>query len=1045
MQTRDANYFETEIYAHLNHAQKEAVNQLDGPVMVLAGPGTGKTQIIGARVANILLNTDTQPKDILCLTYTEAGGQAMRNRLLKMIGTAAYEVNVYTYHGFCSDIIRKYPQFFGNRNLEPAEDLQQKEIVEEILFEVPADNVLRIFNENNIKKITTLIHFFKTCKEELFTEEQVLIASKSYEEELYTNEKYFYKVNGAAYKKGDIKQKEVDAEIAKLNKIKEAIKLLPIYNSKMLAKGLFDFVDMLEWVKTAFEKNDDLLALIQPNYLYILVDEFQDNNTIQTNILNHLLTDVEKPNIFVVGDDDQSIYQFQGARIKTINEYVEKYIDSIKLIILTENYRSSQKILNTAKAVIDNNKQRLVVQMPHLKLNKTLTASNNTYKNLQSLATVNSYCSDMEEATAVATAIENKYKAGQPLNEIAVLYKKHKQAELVIEILTKKNIACNINKAVNILEAQPIIQLVNILKYIQAEATAPYTGEYILFEILHYYCFELTPIDIAKLSLYLKINYKEPLLNWRICLANEALLTQLNITNIPAFLQASTIIEKWIAAVHNLSLPMLVHNILYESKIVTQILATANTALFNMQIINTFINFVKKQCEQQPGINIAALLQILQNMKRYETELKIQQITRQDNAVNFLTLFGAKGLEYETVFIISCGESNWLSYKGGDKIFIPPTLTLSIEKADEETNRRLFFVGITRAKKEVYVSYSNTKNDGKEQAAVKYVNEMLANSNNATEAKITVEEELLLQTLTLLYSATTKVAIDTLTKEAIDIRLKDFALSATLLADYLTCPVAFYYNHIVGVPSQPSDTLAYGNAIHKALELWNKKMLQHPEKQFEKLPVLLQYFNDEMRKQYDNFTKKQFANKTEQGLMQLTDYYNEKVATAHRNIVVELNIKDARVNGVPIKGRIDKIDIYDGYIDVVDYKTGIANESSIGKYYSKPSEKNKYGGSYLRQMIFYKILLQAKPYNGLPMRKGIFEYIAKNTTGKYVTKIVEPNMEQIATVIALITETYHNIIAHNFKQGCGETDCTWCNFVKNNTLNVAALNTKDEL
>ena len=156
MQIKTAEYFETQIYAALNNAQKEAVDKIDGPVMVLAGPGTGKTQIIGARIANILINTDTQPKDILCLTFTDAGVQAMRNRLIKMIGATAYDINLFTYHSFCSDIIKKYPQFFGNRNLEPADELQQKEIVEEILFSLPADNALRIFNENNITKITSL-------------------------------------------------------------------------------------------------------------------------------------------------------------------------------------------------------------------------------------------------------------------------------------------------------------------------------------------------------------------------------------------------------------------------------------------------------------------------------------------------------------------------------------------------------------------------------------------------------------------------------------------------------------------------------------------------------------------------------------------------------------------------------------------------------------------------------------------------------------------------------------------------------------------------
>jgi len=504
--------------ARLNTEQRKAVEHIEGPMMVIAGPGTGKTQIIAARIGHIL-KSDLQiaPHNILCLTYTDAGTVAMRNRLLQFIGPTAYRVNLYTFHAFCNDIIQHHLDYFGKKEMEPISELENVQLLRDMVDSLDAKHPLKRLKGEIYYDIPRLNDLFRMMKEEDWNPEHVSKQIDAYINDLPSRDEFIYKVNNSkqGYKKGDVKQKDVDAVKEKMELLRATSALFPKFCEMMKERGRYDYSDMILWVLNAFKKDENFLRGYQEWYQYFLVDEFQDTSGAQNELLQLLINFWDKPNVFVVGDDDQCIYEFQGARVKNMTAFFERYEKEIEVVILKENYRSTQKILDASKAVIDNNIQRLVNQDPILKkipnLNKTLVASKaETVSNQQSAvgknehpALVQFYNTAHEEASIVEEICQLQITDCR-LSEVAIIYAKHRQAENIITLLEKKNIPYNVKKKINILELPIIQQILNILTYLKEEHHKPNSGEYLLFEIMHYRFFNISPRDSIRASWFRK-------------------------------------------------------------------------------------------------------------------------------------------------------------------------------------------------------------------------------------------------------------------------------------------------------------------------------------------------------------------------------------------------------------------------------------------------------------------------------------------------------------------------------------------------------------
>ena len=313
----------TNYYNNLNYAQKKAVDTIEGPVLTIAGPGTGKTQILAVRVANILRTQTVNPENILCITFTDSGVVAIKKRLRFIIGTkAANKVNVYTFHGLCNKIISDSPEEFSDfKTLVKIDDYNSIKAVQSILDTNKYKNLISPSNKYyHLKNIRGLI---SECKKESISSSSI--------REYYTDQREHYL--DVIENKGKSTKVLKDA-ISKCDAMIEFSDLLDEYNSFMTRAGFYDYDDMISFVNKKFLSSEEFLLDYQERFQYFLVDEFQDTNNSQYKLVELLAGYFESPNLFVVGDDDQSIYRFQGASTENILNLRDKFPDIEQILLI---------------------------------------------------------------------------------------------------------------------------------------------------------------------------------------------------------------------------------------------------------------------------------------------------------------------------------------------------------------------------------------------------------------------------------------------------------------------------------------------------------------------------------------------------------------------------------------------------------------------------------------------------------------------------------------------------------------------------------------
>src|SRR6476659_1528390 len=261
-----------EEYDRLNEEQRKAVDTIEGPVMVIAGPGTGKTQILAARIGKILLETDVSPRNILCLTYTDAGSLAMRKRLLQFIGSDAYKVNIYTFHAFCNDVIQENLSLFEKTALDPISDLERIDLFKRLIDNFPKNHPLKRYRGDVYFEINNLHSLFSTMKREGWTAAFINDKIDEYIASLPLRDEYIAKRATKDFKKGDVRTDKISEETEKVEKLRAAVNEFERFQKMMREQNRYDFDDMINWVLKAFEENAELLARYQEQYLYILVD-----------------------------------------------------------------------------------------------------------------------------------------------------------------------------------------------------------------------------------------------------------------------------------------------------------------------------------------------------------------------------------------------------------------------------------------------------------------------------------------------------------------------------------------------------------------------------------------------------------------------------------------------------------------------------------------------------------------------------------------------------------------------------------------------------
>jgi DNA helicase-2/ATP-dependent DNA helicase PcrA len=1024
-------------YNQLNPQQKKAVDTIEGPVMVIAGPGTGKTQILSARIGKILLDTDTQPQNILCLTYTDAGVIAMRKRILEFIGADAYRVNIYTFHAFCNDVIQDNLSLFEKNALDPVSDLQRIDLFKQLIDLFPKNHPLKRYRGDVYYEIDNLQSLFSTMKREGWSPEFINERIDIYISSLRDREQYIAKRATKDFKKGDIRIDKIEEEIDRVERLRAAANEFTNFQQLMRKNNLYDFDDMINWVIKAFEENPNLLLRYQEQFLYILVDEYQDTSGTQNRLVELLINYWDKPNVFVVGDDDQSIYRFQGASVENMLGFVNSYKNDLLTVVLTHNYRSVQSILDVSRTIIDKNNERLINQIEGL--SKELLSSNIKIKHLTHKPIIHQYETQRQEMIGITRQVEKILAEGIEPKKIGIIYKENKYGEELAQYLRLLKIPYFSKRSLNILHTPFAKKIISVLQYLSFEHDIPYSGDELLFEILHYDWFKIPPIEIARVSIEVADKYFtkdktsiRKLLYERTKQPVRDLFSQGMDEGLK---KASEAMESLISRASNITLQSLFECIVREAGVLRYIMKS-DEKIWLLQVLTRLFDFIKTETHRNPNLDLKQLIKLFDLMQSEGLSLPLIEVSGNDKGVNLLTAHGSKGLEFEYVFFAGCNAGFWekkknprRGYKFPDNIF---TSVSTIDDTAGEELRRLFYVALTRAEQNLSISYAAFNNDGKELEPSMFIAEILDDHELQTEKvfiDITTEAEFQI----LQMQNDHQPEIEKIEQEYINSLLERFVMNVTALNNYLKCPLEFYFKNLIRIPSPKNEATEFGSSVHYALEQLFKKM-QENKNVFPLKEDFINDFNWYMHRHRESFTKEQFARRLEYGEEVLSNYYNKYLHNWNKIVALERNIKNVVVNGVPLKGKLDKLEFTGKEVNVVDYKTG--NPDNAKDKLKPPQEKIPDGGDYWRQAVFYKILLDNHNRDWIAVSSE-FDFIEPDKKKNYRKEKIYINPEDITTVKQQIKTVWDKIQQHDFYTGCGNPDCHWCEFVKTNNMAVA--------
>lgn len=1028
-------------YAKLNDNQRQAVDYIHGSLLVIAGPGTGKTELLSMRTAQILKKTDTLPNSILCLTFTESGATNMRQRLRQIIGEDAYKIAIHTFHSFGTEIINQHREyFFRGADAQPVDELTQYQIISGILENLDWRNPLSVKNSGEFVYIKELIRVISEFKQsgltpaelktiiadnqriidEIAPDIQQIFAAKISKKtiELFAPlaEKIAESIdknpekensnlpssitpyaNILALSVAHSAQEAIDANSTKpltawknkwceknakgkfilkdsaaADKLSAVVDVYEKYIEILDNRSLFDYDDMILSVIQACENHPELRANLQEQFQFIMVDEFQDTNLAQLRLLFNLTSDNDdNPNIMAVGDDDQAIFSFQGADVGNIQRFRQHYHDP-KIIVLTDNYRSAENILTSARQVITQGSDRLENTIDGL--SKQLTAHADSQ---ESRVEIQEFSSASEERAGVAKQIAELIKSGEKPENITIIARHHKELIEILPYLYRENIAVNYERHDDILE-QDIIQILDKLArvIVAIHQNDLSLANSLLPEIIAHPAFGFSTSDIWKLSLHA---YKNRQLWLESLLANstfkefgEWLLDRAkDVPNLPLEEQLDNLLGLTINSEDDNSSIISIANFYFPPE---KLEKNPDTYLTTLESLRTLRQKLRDRITDK-NPTLEDFLEFID--LHISTKTRLTQIRPHASSIrgtiNLMTAHKSKGLEFPHVFVVGAIDSAW-----GEKVrtrsrLIRYSANLQLQPAGAtyDERLRLFFVAMTRAKNTLTMTYSQTNDSGSDTIIASFLTNhtptIIPAIENPTEqieiAKTSWSERL------------TSPIIPEL-KDLLAPNLETYKLSVTHLNNFLDVsrggPQNFLLNNLLHFPAAKNSAAAYGTAIHNSLQ--QAHYLLSTDHQLPNIEQILQFFQKSLEDQH--LPADDFQLYLDKGQSALTTFINTKTSDFHDTDLAELDFSNQGViiGEAKLTGKLDVVDIdkQNKTIFVTDYKTGKPSHSWKG---SADYEKIKLH-KYRQQLMFYQLLVEhSRDYSNFTFTGGRLQFV----------------------------------------------------------------------
>lgn len=1044
-----------ERYKKLNEAQKRAVDTIEGPVLVVAGPGSGKTEILSLRVANILREGNVGPQNILCLTFTENAALNMRERLFQLIGTDAYRVGIFTFHAFCSHIISRFPEYFYNaatfRNIP---DVVRAEILESLFSALPHKHPLASFHpETGYVYLYDVKERIKHIKNGGYTPEEFRIALEavladydavqdilslwpenmrakaSIEEvagvkkklqtlsENVTARALLATLTPALEKALDenktasltkwqntytvkVEEKRIPKDYAKVDIMRAMADMYESYIKALHARGYYDYDDMIIDVSHALKMHDVLRAEIEEQYQYVLVDEFQDTNEAQMSVVRAITQNPVyegRANVCVVGDDDQAIYKFQGAEISHMMHFRDVLYKDVQTIVLDKNYRSTKDVLALARTVVTQGVIRL--ENKYADITKVLSSENKELP--EGKVNVLPFLSDLEEYNFVAQGIRNALDEGERAEEIVIIAREHKQLQAILPFLDHQNIPYTYTKKANVFDEPHIQELIVVCEYVSSGLSYEGSRNDLLPYILS---FSFWGISRVSLFIIAEVVKKEHV-SW-----GKALLTSTDERLKKAFEILTTLTMEGQTTPLEHVLEKFMKESGFKEFYFNETIRKERSYEYVhfLASLKTFIDALREHKEGEV-LTVKDVASFVEMHKAHKIPLISTSLyTKSEHAISLHTAHSAKGLEFGRVYIINAHEESWARpAKQKNKIALPLVLSALLTPAGDEEDDfiRLLYVAITRAKHTLFITSHKPQ--------VRYLGTHSVPKENEEEKESINEEEVIAlheQVLSLVKAPFTQ------DEEIVFKRLvENYQMPVTHLTNFLNVadggPELFLERNLLRFPEPLNPSGAYGSAIHKAIE----EIITYPRFYGGEKPSLehiVGIFDRTLSRA--RLPKDDDIRQRQRGHELLAQYYKNRSAFFTHKDQVEVDMKNEGVvlEGAHLTGKLDFLRIENKKLEIRDFKTGKAfNSWDRAK---SDHEKIKLHNQKI-QLIFYKILLEnSNRFKEFPISALTLEYVEGDENRNIIELSLEPEIQDVERVKKLIGIVYKKIITLNF-------------------------------